>query len=104
MYFDYAATSDDFTEISAQFLNVALAFDDSKRRDCFEVQIVNDKLVENMEDFNLELRFIGQVNQSGVVLQPNIATITIVDDGMLNLPSVTINALMHVCRCYHRIS
>ena len=45
------------------------------------MQIVNDNLMENVEDFDLQLRFIGQVNQSGVVLQPNKATITIFDDG-----------------------
>jgi hypothetical protein len=64
---------------------VVLTFDDSRRRDCFDVQLVDDNLVENVEDFDLELRFIGQVNQSGVVLQPNTATVTIIDDGIYNL-------------------
>ena len=38
-----------------------------------------------MEDFDLELRFIGQLDQSGVVLQPNTATVTIIDDGIAKL-------------------
>lgn len=84
-YYDNTATRDDFIEINAELLNVALEFDDSRRRDCFEVQIVDDNLVENMEDFDLELRFIGQVDQSGVVLQPNTATVTIIDDGIAKL-------------------
>ena len=41
--------------------------------------------MENMEEFDLELRFIGQVDQSGVVLQPNTATVTIIDDGTANI-------------------
>ena len=77
----YTATGEDFTEISAELLTVALTFDNSRRRDCFEVQIVDDSLVENLEDFELELRFIGQANQSGVVLQPSTTTVTILDDG-----------------------
>ena len=85
-YYYNTATRDDFIEINAELLNVALEFDDGRRRNCFEVQIVNDNLVENMEDFDLELRFIGQLDQSGVVLQPNIATVTIIDDGIAKLP------------------
>ena len=77
-----AATSDtDFTELSAEVLDVVLTFDDGQRRGCFEVQIVNDNVVENVETFYVELKFIRQFNQSGVVLQPNMANITIIDDG-----------------------
>ena len=78
-----SATSNDFSEISADVLDVVITFNDRQRRDCFEVKIVDDKMVENTENFNLELKFIGQINQSGVVFQPNMAIIrsTIIDDG-----------------------
>lgn len=52
--------------------------------------------MENREDFDLELRFIGQVNQSGVVLQPNKATVTIIDDGK-PLPKVHLKGVTGFC-------
>ena len=81
----HAATSDDFIELSAQALSTVVTFGNDQRRDCFDVEIINDSLGESTEDFTLELTFIGQGrgSRSGVVLQPNLATVTILDDGML---------------------
>ena len=73
------ASSSDF----AAALDVAIRFNDTQRRDCFHVTIANDKLVEQNENFELELRLLSGSTQSGVVFQPlaNRAIITIVDDG-----------------------
>ena len=58
-----------------------MTFNNGRRRDCFDVTITNDKTVEQNENFRLELRFITGISQSGVVLRPNMATVTILDDG-----------------------
>ena len=81
----HAATSIDFIELSAQALSTVVTFGNDQQRDCFDVEIINDSLVKSTEDFTQELTFIGQGQGSrpGVVLQPNLAIVTILDDGML---------------------
>ena len=75
------ASASDFMELSAARLSVVVTFTDTQRRDCFDVSIRDDKLVEQNENFQLELRSLSGSTQSGVVLQPNRASVTIVDDG-----------------------
>ena len=75
------ASASDFTELSAAVLSVVVTFTGTERRDCFDVTITNDKLVEQNENFQLELRSLPGSTQSGVVFQPNRASVTIVDDG-----------------------
>ena len=67
--------------MSAAGLNVVVTFTNTVRRDCFDVTIIDDKLVEQNENFQLELQFLTGFNQSGVILEPSRASITIVDDG-----------------------
>ena len=47
----------------------------------FSVEIVDDDLVEYVEDFNLELRFdpFLPAPPSGVMLDPDVATVYIID-------------------------
>ena len=68
-------------ELSAAGLSVVVTFTNTQRRNCFDVTITDDRLVEQNENFQLELRFIPGFNQSGVILQPTRASVTIVDDG-----------------------
>ena len=61
--------------------DVLLRFDETTRRQPFDVTIIDDNLFEYKEDFDLELRFDPFVSPpSGVILSPNISTIYIQDD------------------------
>ena len=62
-------------------LSAPLLFSQTSRRQSFFVTISDDKLLESTEDFNLELRFDPFVTPpSGVILSPNVSTVSIEDD------------------------
>ena len=54
---------------------------ETPRRQCFDVSITNDGLYENVESFTLIL-FLDTfgIVQSGVIVQPNVTKIFIVDE------------------------
>ena len=72
----------DYRELIAGNFDVFLTFDNENRRAMFSVQISDDNLLEDIEDFNLELRFdpFLQAPPSGVILDPDVATVYIQDD------------------------
>ena len=72
----------DYTELIAENFDVFLTFNDGNRRRRFTVEISDDDLLENIEDFNLELRFdpFLPAPPSGVMLDPGVATVFIQDD------------------------
>ena len=48
-----------------------------------QVKVTDDELLESLEEFNLELEFYTGSNfqkPSGVILQPNVSTVYIMDD------------------------
>ena len=45
----------DYTPLNPDFLDVLLIFNDTTRRQCFTVRIINDAMVEGPEQFSLEL-------------------------------------------------
>ena len=70
----------DYTPISAVDRDTVLLFDNSTRRACFRVEILEDMIFEGQEFFTVQLTpqilFIG--TSQGVSLSPSTATITIV--------------------------
>ena len=72
----------DYTPISAVDRDIVLVFNNSTRRVCFRVTILNDTLFEGPEVFTVQLtpQVISIGSSQGVSLSPSIATITIVDD------------------------
>ena len=69
-------------QLIAENFDVFLTFSDRNRRARFSVQISDDDLLENTEDFNIELRFdpFLPAPPSGVMLDPGIATVHIQDN------------------------
>jgi len=53
---------------------------ETSRRECFDVFITNDMLYENVESFTLILFLDTFVMQSGVIVQPNVTEIFIIDE------------------------
>ena len=77
----HTAGGDDYEELNAEAFDVFLTFDDATRRLSFSVTIIDDSQLEAREDFELELRFDPFVQPpSGIILQPNVSTITILDN------------------------
>ena len=72
----------DYRQLIAENFDVFLTFNDQTRRARFSVEISDDDLLENIEDFILELRFdpFLQTPLSGVILEPGVATVYIQDD------------------------
>ena len=73
----------DFTQLTA-FLSILLVFPSSPgsgpRRECFDVSIANDNLVENTESFSLLLQEDIFSQQTGATINPNQASVFILDD------------------------
>ena len=72
----------DYRRLIAENFDVFLTFNDGNRRANFSVQIFDDNIVENIEDFDLELRFDPFLDPppSGVILDPAVATVYIQDN------------------------
>ena len=72
----------DYTPISAINRDIVLMFNNSARRSCFNVTILDDMLFEGNEVFTVQLtpQIISIGTSQGVSLSPSIATITIIDD------------------------
>ena len=74
----YAAPSRDFVSLKNLSLGV---FSDSRQRHCFEVEIMNDKVVESYEEFTVHLR--AQENSDSYypqAIDPDTAIIRILDN------------------------
>ena len=78
-YFSFLAGGADYQELIAENFDVFLSFNDGNRRARFSVQIFDDNLVEDVEDFNLELRLNLTAPPSEVLLDPGIATVYVLD-------------------------
>ena len=78
----YLAGGDDYQQIRAALLDVILTFNNTNRRQSFNVTILDDSIFElDVEDFMLELKFDPFLTpSSNVILNPNISTIEILDD------------------------
>lgn len=65
--------------------DVILLFDNTTRRSCFTINIVNDNLVEGVEQFSLEiLQNPSESFPIDTVLSPNMSVVDISDqDGKL---------------------
>ena len=73
----------DYQEINAESLEVILTFDNNNRVQSFNVNISDDQLFEDTEDFLLELRFIEEP-LSNIILSPNFTVVHIIDnDGII---------------------
>ena len=77
----------DYREINAQLFEVFLMFDNDNRRQSFVVDILDDQLFEDAENFMLELRFDPlEEPRLNVILSPSVAAVHIVDnDGITDL-------------------
>ena len=74
----------DYRQLIAENFDVFLTFNDGNRRASFSVQIFDDNILEDIEDFDLELRFDPFAPiPSGVILDPAVATVFILDDGIV---------------------
>ena len=76
----------DFTQLKT-FLSISLVFPSSPgsptagpRRECFDVSITNDNLVENTESFSLFLQEDTFTSQTGAIINPNRVSVFILDD------------------------
>ena len=73
-----SARGADYRRLIAENFDVFLTFNDGNRRANFSVQIFDDNILENIEDFDLELKFDPFTPiPSGVMLEPGVATIYI---------------------------
>ena len=71
----------DYRRLIAENFDVFLTFNNETRRARFSVQIFDDDLLENIEDFDLEVRFDPFAPiPSAVILDPAVATVYIQDD------------------------
>ena len=80
----------DYQDITAQFLDVFLTFNDAFRQRSFVVTIRDDPLFEFDESFTLELGFdpFAFEPPSNVILHPNTTIVDIIDDeGIKTIPS-----------------
>ena len=77
----------DYRQLIAENFDVFLTFNDQNRRARFSVQISDDNILEDIEDFDIELRFdpFLLAPPSGVMLDPGVATVFILDDGIYTL-------------------
>ena len=75
----------DYRELIAGNFDVFLTFDNENRRAKFSVEISDDNLLEDIEDFDLELRFdpFLPAPPSDVLLEPGTATVYILDNGIV---------------------
>ena len=82
MFICLVAGGVDYRELNAEDFHVFLTFNDQNRRAQFSVEIFDDNLLENMEDFNLELRFDPFLPRppTRFMLDPDIATVYIQDN------------------------
>ena len=56
-------------------------FGDSNRRQCFNVNILNDNRAENPENFMVNVQFCpGETSPARVDIDPSSGTTTIIDD------------------------
>ena len=55
-------------------------FSDSRRQDCFSVEIINDIIPENLENFFLDLAPTPGETLERVTITPSQAMVTIEDD------------------------
>ena len=81
LYFSAYVGPSDYTPISAIDRDVVLVFNNSTRRACFRVTVLNDTLFEGTEIFTVQLtpQIISIGTSQGISLSPSVATITIVD-------------------------
>ena len=71
----------DYQEIDAATLEVNLIFNDETCIRSFSIDIINDTLFEDIENFTLELRFEpGMEPPSNVTLHPTATVVNIIDD------------------------
>ena len=71
----------DYGRIAEQDFFIFLQFDDMNRRLCATLMIVNDDALENTESLTIDLVFSSLVTPpSGVILDPNVTTVEIVDN------------------------
>ena len=87
-------------------VDVLLTFNTATRRQCFNVRITNDILVEGSEEFSLLLLedpFVPPPTQT--VFNASLATVTILDqDGKLNeFDQILVCLLLYVCRFIQRL-
>ena len=76
------ADETDYTPLNPDFLDELLTFSNATRRQCFNVRITNDVLVEGSEDFSLRLLEDPFVPPPiGIVFNASLATVTILDPG-----------------------
>ena len=91
--YHYNADETDYTPLIPEFLSELLTFNDAIRRQCFNVRITNDMLVEGSEEFSLRLLedpFAPPPIET--VFNASLATVTILDqDG------ITTNVLTCYC-------
>ena len=77
----------DYTRLDPNLSSVVLFFNDTTRRQCFNVVITNDDLVEGAEEFSLLLvedPFAPPPIET--VFNASLATVTILDqDGKINI-------------------
>ena len=83
----------DYREINA---DVFLMFDNNSRRQSFVVDILDDQLFEDAENFMLELRFDSfEEPRSNVILSPSVTAVHIVDnDGITDLTIMSLEYVM----------
>ena len=96
----------DYRPLVADFLDVFLTFNDATRRQCFNVMITNDILVEGSEEFSLLLLedpFLPPPIQTE--FNASLATVTILDqDGKINeFDQLIVCLLLYVCCFIQRL-
>jgi len=67
----------DYTAITNQIVG---PFSNSRRQECFSVEIINDIIPENLENFFLDLAPPPGETLERVTITPSQATVTIEDD------------------------
>ena len=82
LFYFHIAGGVDYGELNAVAFDVFLTFNDNNRRLSFMVEIFDDELFENVEIFDLELRFDPFLPgpPSGVMLDPDVATVYVLDN------------------------
>ena len=71
----------DYNRIAEQDFSTFLQFNNMNRRQCATLMIVNDEALENTESLTIDLVFSSLFTPpSGVILDPNVTTVEIVDN------------------------
>ena len=86
MYNNRLDAGSDFTQLT-EFLSISLVFPNSPgsptagpRRECFNVAITDDDLLEDIESFSLLLQEDMFISQTGATINPNLTEVFILDE------------------------